>query len=49
MYGSMWSCPPQLRMQTNARGHLLHGMIFFHGGDESELVAGKKRWKRTKR
>jgi hypothetical protein len=27
----------------------LHGMIFFHGGDDSEFVAKKKGGKKTKR
>jgi len=30
------------------KGDALHGMIFFHGGDDSEFVA-KKGGKKTKR
>ena len=31
------------------RGEELHGMVFFHGGDDSEFVAKKKGGKKTKR
>jgi hypothetical protein len=31
------------------KGDELHGMIFFHGGDDSEFVAKKKDGKKTKR
>ena len=31
------------------KGDELHGMIFFHGGDDSEFVAEEKGGKKTKR
>ena len=30
------------------KGHELHGMIFFHGGDDSEFVATKKGGKKKR-
>ena len=38
--------PAQGRGWAVVRGDELHGMIFFHGGDESEFVATKARGKK---
>ena len=41
--------PAQGRGWAVVKGDELHGMIFFHGGDDSEFVAKKKGGKKTKR
>ena len=41
--------PAQGRGWALMKGDELHGMIFFHGGDDSEFVAKKKGGKKTKR
>ncbi len=41
--------PAQGRGWAVVKGDELHGMIFFHGGDDSEFVAQKKGGKKTKR
>ena len=42
--------PAQGRGWAVVKGDELHGMIFFHGGDDSEFVATKKKEKKaTKR
>jgi len=41
--------PAQGRGWAVVKGDELHGMIFFHGGDESEFVAKKKVGKKPKR
>jgi len=38
--------PAQGRGWAVVTGDELHGMIFFHGGDDSEFVAKKKKTKR---
>ena len=38
--------PAQGRGWAGLKGDELHGMIFFHGGDDSEFVAKKKAMKR---
>ena len=38
--------PAQGRGWAVVKGEELHGMIFFHGGDDSEFVAKKKATKR---
>jgi hypothetical protein len=40
--------PAQGRGWAVIKGEELHGMIFFHGGDDSEFVATKKDGPRTK-
>jgi hypothetical protein len=39
----------QGRGWAGIKGDELHGMIFFHGGNDSEFVAEKKGRKKTKR
>ena len=39
--------PAQGRGWAVVKGDELHGMIFFHGGDDSEFVAKKVREKKT--
>ena len=41
--------PAQGRGWAIVKNDERHGMIFFHGGDDSEFVAKKKGGKRTKR
>jgi hypothetical protein len=41
--------PAQGRGWAVVKGDELHGMIFFHGGDDSEFVAKKAGGKRTMR
>jgi hypothetical protein len=41
--------PAQGRGWAVVKGDELHGMIFFHGGDDSEFVAKKKAGKKPKR
>src|SRR5579859_1289610 len=41
--------PAQGRGWAIVKDDELHGMIFFHGGDDSEFVARKKGGKKTKR
>lgn len=41
--------PAQGRGWAVVKGNELHGMIFFHGGDDSEFVAKKKDEMKTKR
>ena len=41
--------PAQGRGWAILKGDEPHGMIFFHGGDDSEFVAKKKGGKKTKR
>ena len=40
--------PAQGRCWAVVKGDELHGMIFFHGGDDSEFVAKKKGGKKAK-
>lgn len=40
--------PAQGRGWAVVKGDELHGMIFFHGGDDSEFVAKKKDQSRKK-
>jgi hypothetical protein len=41
--------PAQGRGWAVVRGVKLHGMIYFHGGDDSEFVAERKGGKKAKR
>jgi hypothetical protein len=41
--------PAQGRGWAVVKGDELHGMIFFHGGDDSEFVAKKKEMSEKKR
>ncbi len=41
--------PAQGRGWAVVKGDELHGIIFFHGGDDSEFVAKKKGGKKAKR
>ena len=41
--------PAQGRGWAVVKGDEIHGMIFFHGGDDSEFVAKKKAGKKPKR
>ncbi len=41
--------PAQGRGWAVVKGDELHGMIFFHGGDDSEFVAKKNSGKKAKR
>jgi hypothetical protein len=41
--------PAQGRGWAVLKDDELHGMIFFHGGDDSEFVAKKKDGKKSKR